>query len=88
MIGGRIDDVRECYEEALVHDGELTGQLIARFIIDPDGAVCHAESPNIAPEFAGVFACLANRMRTWRFPAPDGGGIVIVNYPFMLSLPD
>ena len=29
--------------------------------------------------------CIASRMRRWRFPAPDGGGVVAVSYPFVLS---
>jgi hypothetical protein len=32
-----------------------------------------------------VETCIAGAVRRWSFPAPDGGGIVIVNYPFMLT---
>jgi len=32
-----------------------------------------------------VESCIAQSVRRWSFPAPDGGGIVVVNYPFMLT---
>lgn len=82
--------VRDCYEDELVlhMDSELSGRMMTRFIIDPSGAVCHSESPGIQPEFEAVFACVSRQMRTWRFPPPVGGGIVTVNYPFLLSMDD
>ena len=34
---------------------------------------------------ANVENCLASRIKTWVFPKPKGGGIVIVNYPFVFK---
>ena len=28
--------------------------------------------------------CIKAKIKTWKFPAPAGGGIVEVNYPFVL----
>jgi hypothetical protein len=28
-------------------------------------------------------ACLEEKVMRWRFPAPRGGGVVIVRYPFV-----
>ena len=32
--------------------------------------------------------CIAQAVRRWTFPQPEGGGIVIVTYPFMLTSPE
>jgi len=29
--------------------------------------------------------CIASAVRTWQFPKPKGGGLVIVAYPFKLT---
>jgi hypothetical protein len=34
---------------------------------------------------AGVGNCIAQAVRRWTFPKPEGGGSVIVTYPFVLE---
>lgn len=34
---------------------------------------------------ANVERCLASKIKRWVFPAPKGGGIVIVTYPFIFK---
>ena len=34
---------------------------------------------------AAVEQCIVTRVRTWTFPAPDGGGVVAVEYPFVFT---
>lgn len=80
-----MPDVRGCYEAELARSPELAGRLVAQFVIDPAGAICHVESPDLLPAFAPVFTCIANDMRTWQFPPPMGGGALIINYPFVFS---
>jgi hypothetical protein len=29
--------------------------------------------------------CVVRRMQSWVFPKPKGGGMVIVNYPFVFT---
>jgi hypothetical protein len=31
---------------------------------------------------------VANAVRRWQFPSPEGGGVVTVNYPFNLQPAD
>jgi len=33
---------------------------------------------------AAVEQCVAQAVRRWRFPAPRGGGIVVVSYPILV----
>jgi hypothetical protein len=44
-----------------------------------------AESSVAVPS---VGTCIANAVRRWQFPSPEGGGIVTVNYPFNLQHPE
>jgi hypothetical protein len=32
-----------------------------------------------------VEQCIIDRIKTWKFPAPAGGGVVTVNYPFIFK---
>jgi hypothetical protein len=34
---------------------------------------------------AEVGNCIAKAMRDWKFPKPEGGGNVVVTYPFVLQ---
>ena len=34
---------------------------------------------------AEVERCIGAKIRTWKFPKPKGGGIVIVRYPFVFK---
>ena len=34
---------------------------------------------------AELETCVAGRVRTWVFPKPKGGGVVVVTYPFIFQ---
>jgi len=87
VIQRRLNEVRFCYEEGLRSLPELAGRVAVKFVISPSGAVQGASVA--ANELTGGGAqtaqCIANAVRRWSFPAPDGGGVVIVEYPFVLQ---
>lgn len=56
-----------------------------KWVIDRSGAVASVHSADDQLHHDGVTACLASRIRTWRFPQPRGGGVVVVNYPFVFK---
>lgn len=76
--------VRFCYEQALHANPDLRGRVEIRFLIAPTGAV---QSSVVAKSEVGnqVGNCIAQAVRRWTFPAPDGGGIVSVTYPWTFS---
>ena len=85
-IQRNIGDVRGCYERQLEYSPGLEGRLVYRFVIGRDGSVSIVGLVDRSGGFdPWVAACIARRMRAWRFPAPDDGGIVIVTYPFQLT---
>jgi len=85
VIRRHINEVKFCYEQQLNSRPDLEGRVTVRFIISPTGAVQNALVQNSSLNNQAVEGCVAAAVRRWTFPAPDGGGIVIVNYPFMLS---
>ncbi len=86
------NEVRYCYELALSRDAALEGTVMATFVIGPDGTVPTASvSESSLPESSAateLTQCLAQAVRRWTFPAPEGGGIVSVRYPIVLSVAD
>ena len=71
---------RVCYEQQLMRTPELEGRLVVRFVITRTGTVSAATiTQSLHP---AVDECIAAMVRGLQFPAPRGGGIVIVNYPF------
>lgn len=77
--------VRHCYEQALADAPQLEGRVNVRFVIGPDGRVQSASVQDSTLGSAAVESCIAARVRQWEFPAPDGGGVVAVTYPFTFS---
>ena len=85
VIRRHINEVKFCYEQELNSRPDLEGRVTVRFIISPTGAVQTAMTQATTLGNARVEGCITQAVRRWTFPAPDGGGIVIVNYPFMLQ---
>jgi hypothetical protein len=85
VIGRHINEVRFCYEQELNSRPDLQGRISVKFIISPTGAVQTAAVDNSDMGNAKVEQCIAGAVRRWTFSAPEGGGIVVVTYPFVLA---
>jgi TonB family protein len=85
VIGRHINEVRFCYEQELNARPDLQGRVAVKFIISPTGAVQTAAVDKSDMGNAKVEQCIAASVRRWTFPAPEGGGIVVVTYPFVLA---
>ena len=85
VIGRHINEVRFCYEQELNSRPDLQGRVAVKFIISPTGAVQTAAVDKSDMGNAKVEQCIAQAVRRWTFPAPEGGGIVVVTYPFVLA---
>jgi hypothetical protein len=84
-ISERIGDVRSCYEQALDGWPQLEGRVVTKFVIGPDGLVTRSAVADNDTGLLGLGCCVNKAVETWRFPPPEGGGIVIVTYPFVLE---
>jgi TonB family protein len=88
VIRDGLGDVALCHEQALSEDPRLAGRVVVRFVVGPSGSVLAATvfTSTIAQRF--LQQCLVNAVRGWRFDAPEGGGVVTINYPFNLLQPE
>ena len=85
VVRANIDSVIQCYEAGLEADPEIFGQVLTRFVIGPTGAVQSAGITSSELAHEPTERCIRDAVLTWRFPAPNDGGLVVVNYPFQLS---
>jgi len=85
VIRRHINEVRFCYEQQLAQDPQLSGRVAVRFTISATGQVTAAQITSTTLQNANVEQCITRAVRRWRFPAPRGGGVVVVTYPFILQ---
>lgn len=85
VVRRHLNEVRFCYEQQLNTRPDLEGRVVINWIISPTGAVQRATVANSTLRDQQVEQCIAQAVRRWTFPAPDGGGVVGVNYPFRLQ---
>jgi hypothetical protein len=85
VVRRHVNEVRFCYEQELANRPALAGRVTVSFAISSTGAVQTAAVSNTTLSNARVEGCMVQAVRRWTFPAPDGGGVVIVNYPFVLD---
>ncbi len=87
--------IRECYDLALDEDREVGGRLVVRFVIagEPEagGLIESVELEEIGEGLASsetLLECMRETIYTLEFDPPEGGGRVIVSYPFNFSTGD
>jgi TonB family protein len=85
VIHRNLAKVRFCYEQGLSARPDLAGRVSIQFMIAPTGVVQQATAVQSSLGSAQVERCIADAVRLWTFPAPDGGGYVSVSYPFLFE---
>ena len=85
VIHANRGQIRYCYESQLNRFPKLNGKVAIKFIISPTGSVSTSSVAQTTVGNAELEACVAGRVRTWQFPKPKGGGVVIVTYPFIFA---
>ena len=82
-VGRAIGGIKGCYERALRRNPTLGGRVSIRFTIGGGGRVVSASASNntISPD---VGSCIVARIRSLRFPPPEGGNVTF-SYPFFFQ---
>jgi len=88
VIQRGLGPIRYCYDKALLRRPKLAGRVVVHFIISPKGRVQSSRVKSSTLGAPKVARCVADRVRRLVFPAPLGGGIVKVNYPFVFKPKD
>ncbi len=81
------NQIRYCYESRRMHVPKLQGKVVVKFVIAASGSVATSQVVHSTVNDAGLEQCVARRVRTWSFPRPNGG-VVIVTCPFIFRLAD
>lgn len=84
VIFRHLSEVRFCYEQGLQKKPNLSGRVSMNFMIGPSGHVTTANVNNSSLGHPPVERCIRDRLKTWKFPQPQGGVNVKVSYPFVL----
>ncbi len=85
VIHANRQQIRYCYEMQLNRFPNLAGKVAVKFIISATGSVASSNVAQSTVSNAELETCVAGRVKTWQFPKPKGGGVVIVTYPFIFS---
>lgn len=77
--------IRFCYEQGLQSDPNLKGRVITDFTIGGNGQVTTLKIANTTINSKIVEDCISLRIKSWKFPLPEGGKSVSVKVPFNLN---
>lgn len=85
VVNRYLPQIRYCYESALAKQPALAGKVNVKFVISKDGTVSSAVVKSTTLNHADTESCVTGHFARMQFPAPRGGGIVIVSYPFAFA---
>ncbi|GHG68807.1 AgmX/PglI C-terminal domain-containing protein [Comamonas sp. JC664] len=84
VINSHLNEVHGCYERALLKDPGLAGKVVLEWTIGTNGRVVAAKTKSSTLRNASVESCILSNLKSWTFPAPKGG-VVIITYPFLFN---
>ena len=86
VIQEHASQIRYCYEQELTRDPKLEGKVAIRWVINADGRVSSPQVDTGATTLMNdkVHHCMMERIASWEFPKPKGGGIAVITYPWIL----
>ncbi len=85
IIRSHQSEIKYCYEMELQKKPSLFGKVAVLFTIDGSGSVSEASVAETSLENSNTEQCMLARIRRWRFPEPQGGGLVTVNFPWVFK---
>jgi hypothetical protein len=85
IIVGHESEAKTCYDAVADTHPSAAGNLRLKFGVAPSGRV--ATSCLVSSELHDevVERCMVDLPLRWTFPAPQGGGWVVVSYPYVFS---
>jgi hypothetical protein len=81
IIGSHRKQMQTCYNRRLAEMPYLAGRLKIRWGVTEEGNVVGVTKQEDLINDSELFDCVADVIRTMKFPPPKSGGIVMVNYP-------
>src|SRR5690606_37128532 len=84
VINANSGAIQRCYERELLRTPGLSGKIQVEWVIGTNGSVKSTRQQFSNLDSNDVVTCVMNNIRTWKFPQPRGGEVV-VNYPFIFK---
>jgi len=81
-----INAFRYCAEVERKRNPSLGGRAVLQFVVDPSGTVVTSSVQGSTLAAPSLEQCWAGHVRRLQFPAPEGGGIVLVRMPTVVGL--
>lgn len=90
VVSSHREELRSCYERAVLENPSLEGTCTLRIVIAGDGSVGTTSLQGSTLRSVSLGRCLLQLVRTWRFPPPTDGKTAAVDYPlaFRKEAPD
>jgi len=85
IIRSHVDAVRKCYEAVMIEAPFPRGKVMARILISGAGSVTSTCVASTTLNRLEAERCIVDEALTWTFPKPLGGGVIVVDYPFVLE---
>lgn len=85
VIRRHSQQVQSCYQSRLAQRAGLEGKVAVKFVIAATGKVASADVAQSTLSDPQLEGCITAHVKTWTFPPPKGGGIVVVTYPFVFK---
>lgn len=85
IIRTHLNEIRYCYELQLARHPTLGGRITLSFVVAPNGQVLSSMVEESTLQLPPLERCMTEATRRWTFPQPQGGGLTVVHYPFLLA---
>lgn len=85
VVQKNAGQIRFCYEQGLQLEPSLAGRVVASWTINAQGTVVDTSIANTTIHSKTIEDCIQLRLRSWKFPLPQGGVNVKVSFPFVLN---
>ncbi|MCC7442322.1 MAG: TonB family protein [Bdellovibrionales bacterium] len=85
VIHAHMNEVRYCYDTALIRSPDVEGKLVVNFAIGKEGSVTRSAVQSSTAGDPRLDDCILRRLGRWKFPQPKGGVTVAVSYPFIFK---
>jgi biopolymer transport protein ExbD len=85
VLRAQIGAVKACYEAGLARSPKLGGRIMTTFTIGAAGTVTASKIGSSTLRDHQVEACIVDVVNKLKFPKPEGGGVVVVSYPFTFA---
>jgi hypothetical protein len=84
VINQNVSQIQRCYERELLKTPGLSGKVEVEWVISQSGSVKSARQKFTDLSSQAAVSCILDKIKTWKFPQPKGGDVV-VSYPFLFK---